>query len=154
MKAQLPDSGITFTDGKVTSYNDLLLIDDTNLSAEFSQHAAWLGYIGVLTAEAEADYEVAKLEADTVEAEADYQARLSLNSKGIKFTEPMVKAWIAMDTSYINANTTKIEKLKVYKTMKALETAMKEKGSMLISLGATQRQEMDVTNLVSRIRKD
>lgn len=153
-KQDLPDGILTLPDGKVTNYKQLLVIDDANLSAEFSSHAAWLGYVGVLTAEAEANYEAAKLEAETVEAERDAAARKEFSLKNVKYTEAMVKAWVAMDTEYLDAHELRLNKLQEYKTMRALETAMKEKGSMLISLGATMRQEMDVTNLVSRIRRE
>lgn len=154
MKTKSPEGTLLLTDGKATNYNDLLVIDETNLSAEFASHAAWLGYIGVLTAEAEAEYEKAKLEADQLEAETDAKARVSFNRSNVKATEAMVKAYVLMDDDYTSALDSKIEKLKTYKTLKALETAMKEKGNMLVSLGATMRQEMDMTNLVSRIRRE
>lgn len=144
------DQQIELPDGKQTSFAKLLLIDKDNLSREFAQHAAWLGYIGVLTAEAEAEYETAKLELETIYAEVDSKARLAFNRNNTKFTEAMVHAFINLDEGYIAANRLKLEKLKDYKTLKAIESAMKEKGNMLISLGATMRQELDVTSLVTR----
>lgn len=146
------DQELTLPDGKSTTYAQLLVIDKDNLSAEFASHAAWLGYIGVLSAEAEADYEQAKLELETLYAEKDAQARLEFNSKNVKFTEKMIEAWVNMDGAYINAQQAKVEALKMYKILRALETAMKEKGSMLVSLGAMVRQEMDMTGMQIKVK--
>lgn len=154
MNSQLPDTTLLLYDGKVTSYSDLLVIDEANLAAEYSRQAAWLGYIGVLTAEAEADYEKAKLDSETLYAETDARIRLDLAAKGVKITEDLVKSRVLLDDEYVAALNAKIESLKSFKMMKALETGMKEKGNMLVSLGATVRQEMDMTTLVSRIKKD
>lgn len=154
MNADIPNETLTLPDGKETTYHKLLVIDDQNLSKEFSEHAAWLGYIGVLTARAEYEYEAAKLDVETMEAEKDAQARMEFNRKNVKYTEAMVKGYIALDSDYIDTVGLKLLKLSEYKTLRALEAAIKEKGSMLISLGATMRQEMNVTNLVSRIRRE
>lgn len=135
------------------SYSALLIIDKDDISSEYSSHAAWLGYIAVLTAEAEADYEKAKLDLDTLHAEKDTQARREFNLKNIKFTENMVNSWVNLDDEYIQAGERRIETLKAFKTLRAIEMAMKEKGQMLISLGATMRQEYDVTGLVSRLKE-
>lgn len=146
------DQVLTLPDGKETSFARLLVIDKDNLSNEFASHAAWLGYIGVLTAEAEAEYEQAKMELETLYAEKDAQARIEFNSKNMKFTEKMVESWVNMDGDYNKVQFTKIEALKAYKILRALEAAMREKGSMLVSLGATLRQEMDMTNMQIRVR--
>lgn len=146
------DQVITLPDGKETTFARLLVIDRDNLSHEFSSHAAWLGYIGTLTADAESNYEQAKLENETLRAEKDATARREFNTKNIKFTENMVDAWVRMDDEYIDSCQNKIECFKTYKIIRALETAMKEKGSMLISLGATMRQELDMTGLQVRLR--
>lgn len=143
---------VTLPDGKETSFAQLLVIDKDNLSDEFASHAAWLGYIGVLTAEAEADYEHAKMELETLYAEKDAEARMAFNAKNVKFTEKMIEACVNMDSLYIRVQTEKIEALKAYKILRALEAAMRERGSMLVSLGATMRQEMDMTNMQIRVR--
>lgn len=148
------DQDITLPDGKQTSFARLLLIDKDNLTHEFSSHAAWLGYIGYLTAEAEGDYEAAKLHAETLHAEKDATARLEFNRKNTKFTENMIAGYIQMDAEYISAQDEKIEALKAYKTLRALEAAMREKGSMLVSLGATMRQELDMTGLQVRLNRE
>lgn len=145
------DQAITLPDGKVTSFSDLLIIDRDNLAQEFAEHAAWLGYIGILTAEAEEAYETAKQSAETLYAEKDADARLTFNSKNLKFTETMVKNYVELDNDYISAQQYKIGCYKVYKLMRAIEASMREKGSMLVSLGATVRQEMDMTDLRTRL---
>lgn len=146
------DQVLTLPDGKETTFARLLVIDKDNLSNEFASHAAWLGYIGVLTAEAEAGYETTKMELETLYAEKDAEARVEFNSKNMKFTEKMVEAWVNMDSTYIKTQAEKIEALKEYKILRALEAAMREKGSMLVSLGAMMRQEMDMTNMQIRVR--
>lgn len=148
------DQPITLPDGKETTFARLLVIDRDNLSREFSIHAAWLGYIGTLTADAEANYEKAKLDNETLRAEKDATARREFNTKNVKFTEAMVMAWVQMDDEYIDSCSAKIELYRQYKTLRAIEAAMKEKGSMLVSLGATMRQELDMTGLQLRINRE
>lgn len=148
------DQPIKLPDGKQTSFSHLLIIDDANLSKEFADHAAWLGYIGVLTAEAEDIYETAKMELDVLYAEVETNARLHYDAGRVKYTEPMIKAYVQLDSEYYQAAKRKLEALKAYKTLKALEAATKEKGNMLVSLGATMRQELDHTELRLRLKRD
>jgi hypothetical protein len=154
MRLHEVDTVITLPDGKEVDLVGLLNIDQDRLSDEFAHHAAWLGYVGLLAAQAEAAYEQAKLELETIEAERSTVARTAFAEQNIKATESMVKSWVLMDSIYQDVASLKLARLETYKRLKAIEVAMRERGSMLVSLGATLRQEMDMTDLKMRFKRE
>lgn len=144
------DEELELPDGKKLSMASLTVIDEENLSDEYAHHAAWLTYVGVLAAEAEAEWKVAKLATEELVAELDTIARHTLFKSG-KFTEAMVSAWIHADHRYHDVSEAEILAYRSYKICKALEYGMRERGGQLISLGAKVRQELDTTYMQLRM---
>lgn len=137
---------------QVYPFVDLLQIDATNLSQEYSQQAAMYGYIGMLCAQAEADYNDAKTNKDAAYAEVELQVRTaarkqSADAPEIKVTEGLVKSMVIMDDVYMEAAMLENRALAAWKKLRALADAFKQRGEMMISLGATLRQEYDMTSM-------
>lgn len=138
--------------GKVYPFADLLGIDASNLSQEYSQQAALYGYIGTLCAQAEADYNNAKTNKEVAYAEVEMKVRIAARKQSsdmpeIKTTEGLVKSMVVTDDVYMDAALLEIQALAIWKKLRSLTDALKQRGEMLISLGATLRQEFDMTSM-------
>jgi hypothetical protein len=122
------------------------------LNEDFTTQASRLAYLGMVLAKAEVNLEKAKQVRETLYADLDLEVRTELDGKKVedpkfKYTEAMVKANILQYEEYQQATGTELQALHDYKIMRAIVDAMRQRGDMLVSLGAQLRQEYDVTNL-------
>lgn len=140
--------------GKQYNLADFTEIDQEMLSDEFAGQASAYAYVGMLVAEAEAALNDVKMEKDIIYSEADADYREQYNKRGEKYTEAVIRSAVVMDGDYIKVVKEETEVLKAYKTLKALHDAMRQRGEMLISLGATLRSEAQFTDLHINQLKD
>jgi hypothetical protein len=141
--------------GEVTTLREWFQVMVEDLSAEYAGQAARLAWLGVVEAQAEAQLMMAKNEREREYASAQkfYRTPGSLPAD-IKVTEGSVKAMCDLDEDYQTAQVKEADAVKQLKTVRALVTAMRQRGEMLISLGATQRAEFDSTGMhVNRVKR-
>jgi len=117
-------------------------IDSENITAEFSKQPALLAWFGVIYQQANNSYETAKTELEIFEAKACNEARQCVEEK-VKVTETFIKQLVMADEEYISRRQ-RVDALKAQAelTRRAFE-AIREKGSVLISLGAHIRSEIE-----------
>lgn len=141
--------------GVVYPMADLLGIDSTNLSDEYSQQAAMYGYIGTLCAGAESDYNSVKTQREAVYADVEMKVRHGIAMQPeVKSTEGLVKSLVVTDSEYLDIMELENRALGAWKKLRALTDALKQRGEMLVSLGAQLRAEMDMTNMAMYSTKD
>jgi hypothetical protein len=126
---------------------DLFAINPDDLSAEMAKQAAIFGFFSVVAVAAEDVSNKASFTKDQEEASADLDTRASLNKDGVKFTEAAVKAMVATDVSYNKYCEMELKTRYDFKLLKAIVAALEQRASMLISLGAMMRSELDQTNM-------
>jgi len=147
-----------FIDGKDISVDlDAYIPVSEDISAEFADQASRYAYIAMLAARAEAAYMESKTELKRVYAETDKEVRQDLASIGGKSTEAMVSVEIELRRGYKEAKDYEQYYYQQHLIMKAIETAMKMRADMLVSLGAQLRNEaqqlgMSVKSQVMNIR--
>lgn len=122
---------------------ELLGVNQDSMSDEFARQAARLAWAGLRLADAEALYETAKHNKDVSYAEADDEARRALSESDEKATEQRIRMLIMTDDLYLKAAESERDALYNYRIMRAVVDAMRQRGDMLVSLGATLRQEWD-----------
>lgn len=134
-------------EGDAYTFLELLSINQDNLSNEFATHASRFAYISALAAKAEALYNEAKQMREETYADVELWYREELGKlPDIKVTEGLIKSNVTTDDKYSNTVSDENQALHDWKLLKALVEGLRERGSMLISLGAHLRQEMDMTN--------
>ena len=141
-------------DGREVTVGDLFAIDDTNIVEEFGNQAARYAYIGLQTALAEAAFEEAKAAADFTRAKLDGAIRAEPDHVAKKPTETAIAGMIEEDPEYQLAMGKSRECRTEFKILRAVEAAMRQRGDMLVSLGATLRQEYDVTDMAMKQAKE
>lgn len=117
-------------------------IDETNLNAEYIRIPTDLAYWSAQYALAVRRFHTAKLEADRVTARARIDARLNLETMHTRVTESMVEAAVEKDGQVFAMATAAIEAEAEKLRLQGVVDAVRAKRDMVISLGATQRQEM------------
>lgn len=137
---------------KEFTIGEMLLIEQESINEAFTTQASRLAYLGMLLAKAEVTYEAAKADAATLYADLDLEVRTEMevrkvNDPKFKSTESMIAAEIKQFEEYRQAVGTELQALHDYKVMRGVVNAMRQRGEMLISLGAQLRQEYDVTGL-------
>lgn len=140
-------SDIVEIEGRSYTFAELTGIDNTNLNHEFTVQASRYAYIAALTAKAEAAYNATKTARETAYAEIELAYREELAKSEVKVTEGIVKSYVTIDEVYNAALRKENDALRNWKTLKALEAGVRERGSMLISIGAQFRFEAEMTNL-------
>lgn len=141
------EKSVVVLNGKKYNLADFTEIDQEMLSDEFAGQASAYAFVGMLVAEAEAALNDAKQAKDVAYAEADADYRDDWNKRGEKYTEAVIRSAVIMDAEYKIAVDVETAALKSYKILRALHDAMKQRGEMLISLGATLRSEAQFTDL-------
>ena len=124
---------------------DLLGIDNSDVSYEFSTQAARLVWVATLAAVADVDLNDAKLAKDVASAQVELRIRRELS--GEKTTEAYIRALVTVDQEYMDVVATESDALLHFKIMRAVADAMRQRGDMLVSLGANLRQELEMTGM-------
>lgn len=126
------------------------MIDDSNITEEFTKQAALYGYWSGQLAEAERIRAKVDNNKDVEYAIADREYRDDYESHGQKYTEAVIKADVTRDEGYQSV----VEEYRnadyVYNALRGLLKALDMRASMLISLGATLRAEADMTGMSIR----
>lgn len=137
------------------TFAELLAINQEDLSNEFATHASRYAYISALAAKAEALFNEAKQEREQVYADVELFYRDELvKMPDVKVTEGLIKSSVVGDDAYIAAVSKENTALHDWKVLRALVDGLRERGSMLVSLGAHMRAEMDMTNASILATKD
>jgi len=133
----------------------LMDIRTEDLTTEFAEQASLLAYVSTLAAEAEAEWGYVKRELEEVQARIYADVREDLLSvPGDKVTEAKINSEVVRTKGYIEAVEAEIEAKMQYRILRGLVDAMSQRGSMLQSLGAQLRAELDQTGMVTRELKD
>lgn len=128
---------------------ELFTIDETNLSQELAKQAALYAYFAAIGAEAERGMLRASAKKEEEYSVCDEYYRATEKS----YTEGSIKAKVGSDEDYLARVEEEIDAKYAYRVMRAISTALEQRSSMLISLGAYLRHEMDMTNMSIRERK-
>jgi len=134
-------------EGRKVSFGELYAVEEAQLSEAFATQASKLAFVGSRAAVAEVVYTEAKQHRERTYADIELDYRDQLAKANEKFTEGKIRSLVLSDEEYIEAQLKENAALKNYKVLKSMTDAMKQRGDMLISLGATLRQEFDVTNM-------
>lgn len=134
------------------TFRDLVGINPDDMNYEYQTHASRLAYLNLMLANAEASYQEQKTATERVYARVELDWRETLKTQ--KTTEPQIKALVIETEEYRKQQLAEQAALREYKLLKGLVEALRERGSMLISLGANLRQEYDVTDMSIRQTKD
>jgi len=140
--------------GQLFTLRDWFEVTLEDLSYEYANQASKLAYLGVLEAQAEAAHLAAKVDREREYAKAQVYFRTKGNiPDDLKVTESTVDAFCKLDANYKDAQQAEVGTLRKLKIIRNLTHAMRQRGEMLISLGATQRAEYDQTAMhVNRLR--
>ena len=136
-------------DGDVLTINmdALLAVDPDDLSRQFSGQAAAYAYVATMSARAEGVLSVAKKNLEDAKARADGKWRNVLAARHDKVTEAMVSNAVLLDTEVQRVTGAMLEANQTWLLLRSLERAMNMRSEMLISLGATLRQEANQTGM-------
>jgi hypothetical protein len=104
-------------------------------------------YVACLVADAEAEWNVAKQFVSTCKAELDQRMRAKIAARGEKTTESGIAAMVETHDDYVAAVDAEINARYQHQLLKSISSAMDMRSSMLISLGAHLRSEMDQTQM-------
>lgn len=146
-QVQSGDLDVVLSSGKKFSLADLFHIEEVDLDTEFRTQATWFAFFAKELAEA--DYQLARAKAvrERVYAECDLDYRADYNSDDIKYTEAIIRSEVVLDKAYKEAREYEMEIQRQYNTLKSIVNALDQRASMLISLGAHRRAELDMTGL-------
>lgn len=145
MKTSELDGLVILVNNVSLTISDFVTIDEENLNHEFTRQASLLAYVSHMMVMAEHKYNQLKATREIAQAEADAYYREELDKKSVKYTEAKIKSMVTIDEECQIAIETEAEALVEYKHLKVLAEAVKERGAMLISLGAMLRAEADLT---------
>lgn len=132
-------------DDQAYTYRDLFEIDDTSIADEFMTQSARFAYLAAKAGAAEALYEEAKSDLETLYADIDREVRIDY--KHDKLTEPKIKQLILSDDDYVDQVHKVNRRLHDWRVLKALADAMRQRGELLRSIGAWQRTEYEITDM-------
>jgi hypothetical protein len=137
-------------EGKEIEVSDLLAIDETDLSAEYAAQAARYAYVAVLAAKAKeqwAETERARKE-DEAKAFEEYKNASDRIPEGSKYITDGYASQLVQADEVVNQHKKDENAAEYnYRLLLALSDALSMRASMLISLGADQRQEYNQTDM-------
>ena len=124
---------------------DCVTIDENDLTSEYVRVPADMAYWGKRAADAERDHLLAKVRVEEAEASAQQRARdrLENDPSTKRVTEAMVTAAAQQDPALRLAQQVYADAAATRKEVAGYLSAIAAKRDMLISLGATQRHEMN-----------
>lgn len=140
-------------EGEVYTFDDLLGIG-VDLNAEFKNQPGRYAYIAALVAKSEAVYNDAKHRTETEYAHLELDYRKTLAEEGVKVTEATIKSYVQTDDRYSASIASELNALQNWKLLRAIEAGLRERGQMLISIGANMRQEQSMLDMHINQAKD
>jgi len=135
---------------KPINLSEVLDVYEERLTEHFAEQASIFGFFSVQLAEADRLFGIAKLGVDQEYALADAHYRNEHIEFEEKYTEPSIKAEIALDEDYQKALDKQYQAKYNMDVIKSIVNALKMKADMLISMGAHLRQEYDMTGMTIR----
>lgn len=138
---------ITFSDGEILDVHDLVTVDAEQMTSNFSKQASNLAFLGARLAEAEWAEAKGKAWMEQEYARLDEEWRQGYELDGYKYTEPVIRAKVQGDEEYKDAQNLYFELEYHVGLLKRLIDATRQRGDMLISLGAHLRMEYDATGM-------
>jgi len=141
IKIKTPKGEKTFDVVKV------LKIDFDNLTEEFATQAAVYAYFAILAPFAEYTETMLDLAKDQEYAASDDGARKELEAKKEKYTEAVIKSMVQLDEEYEKAYKAHADAHYDTAIIKAIAKALEQRAEMLISMGAQQRHELNMTGM-------
>ena len=142
-------------EGEVTKVDvdDMMSVNTEDLTYEFSRQASLLAWTSTLTADAEAEWNAAKRELDETRARIYHDVRMDMLTDGDKVTEARIDAAVVQSSGYLDAAHKESMMKMQYRMLRGILDALDAKGSMLQSLGAHLRAELDQTGMVTRLKE-
>jgi hypothetical protein len=136
-------------DGKerVFDLEDMLIVDQSDLSTAMAKQSATYGYVGMLQASSEKYNVTCKRNMEVGYAAADERVRADYKERGVKYTEAVVKAGVEQSRAYQALVDDYDDSTFAVKIIKMLISALEMKANMLISLGALIRSEIGMTGM-------
>jgi len=131
----------------VLDLDDMVPINESDLSGEFTRQPSLYAYVATLTAQAEAETLDSKRNLERERAEADKRARTYLAGSNAKVTDSALDARIVLDVDYQIAMERESQAKYQQLLLKAVERSMSMRADMLISLGAHLRHEYEQTDM-------
>lgn len=142
---------------KPVRLGDIFSIDETNISEELAKQAGLYAYFATQMAYAEHTQARAAISKDASYADADdyYRKELAYDFKatGRKLTEAVVRAAVIQDEDYQTAAAVETRAKLDYRLLRVLCQALEMRATMLQSLGAHLRHELDMTGMNIRDRQ-
>lgn len=142
---------------KLIRLGDVFSIDETNLSEELARQAGLYVYFAIQMAYAEHTQARAIISKEESYADADGYYREELvrefKTDGRKLTEAVVKAAIIQDDGYHDDVIAEANAKLEYRLLRVLCQALEMRATMLQSLGAHLRHELDMTGMNIRDRQ-
>jgi hypothetical protein len=129
------------------TFNDDIRIERTDLDTEFSTQAEKYAYYAFLAEMAEHIYELGKAELEQLYAKVDFQKRQAADAvksanPQFKYTEKMCENEVLTDGAYVLKRKEVLEAKLLAGQLKVCSMAFAQRREMLISLGASQRNQM------------
>lgn len=137
---------IIIIEGESYTFAELVGIG-ADLNYEFKSQAGRFAYISALSAKAEALYNESKTNTEITYSDLELDYRKTLLEEGVKVTEGAIRAYVQTDERYVAVVAAENSALYNWKLLKSMEIALRERGQMLISLGANMRQEQGMIDL-------
>lgn len=137
-------------DGKVLSVSDLLEVDEANLSDEFATQASRFAYFAVLAAQAEHKWLMAKKNTKEIQADAFLAAKEdheNIPVGGKTVSDALAESLALLDEEHAKAQEEELKALRAYKVVRAITDAFEQRMHMLQSLGASIRDEQQMTGM-------
>lgn len=153
--ARLGGESYTFKFGereyKINPAEDLP-INDADLSAEFSKQASLYAYVAILTAKADAEAKLAKVELEEEEARASQKVRAAFDAEDKKTTESMINSKVSVEPDVMAKKRILLRTQANHALLKALEESFKMRSEMLIRIGSMQQAEWNQIDRGDRIK--
>lgn len=131
--------------------DNLVPIEEDDLSEEFRTQPARYAYVAMLAAQAESLWMSAKHSTERIRAKADDEERA--DARGEKVTETMIANRVLLREDVEEAWDVEAAYRYQYLVLKAVVMSMDQRAQMLISLGAHLRAEADQTGMLIRDTK-
>ena len=134
---------------------EVLHINEATLTDEFIKQPSTYAYFAALAEYAVADVEHKKLAFSVLEANLDSQKRTELKETP-KVTEAVIKSAIIKDRKYQVSAEELIEAERQLGILKSLVRALEQRKDMLIQLGSSKRQEINLNEFgisTSKVRE-
>jgi len=131
----------TFRGKKTFDIGRLFVIDENNLTEEFTTQAASYAFFSTLIAEAERNVAKRDLAKDQEYATADEYYRNEMTAKGEKYTEAVIRSLVLRDEDYLKSSDQLEDAKYELNLIKAIVRSYEQKSTMLQSLGNHLRSE-------------